>query len=1171
VQLTISDGSMMSGALEYATDLFTEATAATLVDRFESLLRSATADPAAPVSELAVVRPDEREQILAWSSGPEVQLDSDATLVELFRAAVAAHPQTPALRAGQQQYTYRQLWSAASGLARRLRAHGVGRRDVVAVAMPRSTEQVISLYAALLAGAAYCPLDPDAPPQRMRDMLADARAAVLLTCDDRKASMQDVLDSLQPEGSDPPALLIFEPADVADDADDDDSDLTGRSDASADDTAYVIYTSGSTGRPKGVMVSHRSIVNRLAWMQAQFPLDRSDRVLQKTPATFDVSVWEFFWPLQTGACLVLTTPDGHRDPAVLLRAMREENITTLHFVPSMLDALLASMDETGEEAGDALRRVICSGEALPSGVAARAESLLRVPVFNLYGPTEAAVDVTCRHFDPAIDVTSVSLGEPIWNTQTYVLDASLQPVPAGVPGELYLGGVQLARGYVHRPGLTAERFLANPYGPPGSRLYRTGDIARWSADGQLHYLGRVDHQVKIRGQRIELGEIEHVLRSFPDIREAVVLADRNSATGAVRLLGYVVPNTLDRLHDQDTAEALLEHAAAFLPDHMLPATIQRLSSLPTTPNGKLDRAALPRPEASAPADRRQPRTEREEQLSALFHEILGAPALGVDEGFFELGGDSILALRLVARARQHGLALTPADVFAHPTVAGLAAQARELSAAERTEPAAAGTGPLQATPILRWLEDGGGSYDGFAQAVVLHAPAGLRDDVLAAALRAVVDTHDMLRLRRTPDGFEVRPAGTASVPISRVVARGGQQNDQLIAAAQQARQSLDPAAGEMLRAVVLEGSDRTLLLLVISHLAVDAVSWRVLLPDLIAAYESVAAGNEVELHRPATSYRRWAQHLFAMAHGSERIAELGYWLSVLNQVAPVIARDGSDPNPGKDTAASAQRITVTVPAEVTDILASRTAASVHGTVQDVLLAALAIAVNDLRPARATSAAKAGVVVTVEGHGRETLSGTADVSGTVGWFTSLHPVALSPGDIRSSDVLAGRADLNSALKRIKEQLRSARDGGIGYGMLRYLNQETASRLADCSEPEVLFNYLGHLTGTAEPGDPAAWSLAAESRLVADGADPDMPLRHALTIDAGIFAGELTATWSWAPSCCEDTAIAKLADRWVEILVAFAGDESIGGFTPTDLLVDLDQKDIDALEEMWGTLS
>jgi enterobactin synthetase component F len=509
-------------------------------------------------------------------------------------------------------------------------------------------ELVVSLLAVLKAGGAYLPVDPGYPRDRIGYLLADADAAVVITTQALTPDLPAV---------DVPTLVI------------DTEDLTSWStdavtgvDLRPTHPAYVIYTSGSTGRPKGVVVSHEGIVNRLCWMQDRYGLTGDDRVLQKTPSGFDVSVWEFFWPLITGATLVVARPDGHREPAYLAELIRAERVTTVHFVPSMLSVFLAE-----PTAGDCvgLRRVICSGEALPAEAAARFFRVLPgVELHNLYGPTEASVDVTSWECSPADGSATVPIGRPVWNTRTHVLDAGLRPVPPGTPGELYLAGVQLARGYLERPGLTAQRFVADPTGPPGARMYRTGDLARWTRDGALEFLGRVDHQVKLRGFRIELGEIEAAVAAHPSVAQVAVLV-REDVPGDQRIVAYVVPAAE---LDQD---AVRRHVATTLPDHMVPSAFVAVAALPLTPNGKLDRAALPAPEFRPRG--RAARNAREDTLCGLFAEILGLDTVGVDDNFFVLGGHSLLATRLVSRIRETlGARLPVRMVFQAPTVAGIA-------------------------------------------------------------------------------------------------------------------------------------------------------------------------------------------------------------------------------------------------------------------------------------------------------------------------------------------------------------------------------------------------------------------------------------------------------------------------------------------------------------------
>ncbi|MBX7553605.1 amino acid adenylation domain-containing protein [Streptomyces sp. tea 10] len=646
-----SDGRGLQVDFDANPALYSDAEIAAHQRRFVGFLdRLATAGPDIAVGRLDLAAGTERDVVLRAHNDTAHPVP-DTTLTALLEEQARRTPEAEALRFEGDSLTYGELHARADRLAHVLRARGIGPESLVALAVPRSQELVVGLLAVLRTGAAYLPVDPDYPAERIRFVLTDAQPLLLLTTTETARRL--------PDGLPVPSLVLDETRTAQLLAAQPEEPLAGPV-PTGDHPAYVIYTSGSTGRPKGAVVSHRAIVNRLLWMQDRFGLGAADRVLQKTPSGFDVSVWEFFWPLITGATLVVARPEGHKDPAYLAEVIRTESVTTAHFVPSMLQFFLQEPDAvrcTG------LRRIMCSGEALPRELCDR--FLLSLPgarLFNLYGPTEAAVDVTCWECPPATG--PVPIGRPVWNTRAHVLDSALHPVAPGVPGELYLAGVQLARGYLGRPGLSAERFLADPYGPPGSRMYRTGDLARWDEDGALVYLGRTDDQVKIRGLRIELGEIENALARHPAVRAVAVLA-REDQEGDRRIVAYLAPAD----GSAPDIDALRGALAAELPDYMVPSAFVVLSELPVTANGKLDRRALPAPERAASCGR-APRTPREEILCELFAEVLGLPRTGMDDDFFHLGGHSLLASRLIARIRATlGAELTIRSVFEAPTPA----------------------------------------------------------------------------------------------------------------------------------------------------------------------------------------------------------------------------------------------------------------------------------------------------------------------------------------------------------------------------------------------------------------------------------------------------------------------------------------------------------------------
>ncbi|MGE0605774.1 MAG: amino acid adenylation domain-containing protein [Pirellulales bacterium] len=651
-------GGALSCTFQYNTDLFDQATIARMASHLRELLAGAAANPRQAVSLLPLLPAEEKQQLLAGWNNTARPEPGEVCLHTLIEQQVERTPDAIALTFDNQSLTYRELNARANQLAHALRNQSVGRDSIVGVAMERSLELIISLLGVIKAGGAYLPLDPDYPAERLAYMLEDANVAAILT----QAHLTDKL----PPCDAARIILDADCAAVSGESRDNPAPL-----AQPGDLAYVIYTSGSTGRPKGAMNTHRAICNRLVWMQNEYQLCGEDCVVQKTPYSFDVSVWEFFWPLLTGAKLVVAKPGGHRDPEYLAKLIAEQRVTTLHFVPSMLQIFLS---QPGIHSLSSLKRVICSGEALPLELQEEFfQTFATVELHNLYGPTEAAVDVTYWACERNTQRRTVPIGRPIANTQIHILDHRLQPTPIGVPGELHIGGVNLARGYLNKAELTAEKFIADPFSSqPGARLYKTGDLARWTADGVIEYLGRLDHQVKIRGFRIELGEIETVLQQHAAVRECVVMA-RQDEENEKRLVAYVVPNGPI---DIDIAE-LRSVAAAKLPQYMQPAAYVQLDSLPLSANGKVDRRALPVPERNREASTPYvaPRTRAERVLAKIWADVLHLERVGVDDEFFELGGASNQAIQIVSRANELGLFMNPELFFQNPTIALLAAAA----------------------------------------------------------------------------------------------------------------------------------------------------------------------------------------------------------------------------------------------------------------------------------------------------------------------------------------------------------------------------------------------------------------------------------------------------------------------------------------------------------------
>jgi amino acid adenylation domain-containing protein/non-ribosomal peptide synthase protein (TIGR01720 family) len=1074
---------------------------------------------------------------------------------QLFETQVKRTPDAIALVYGDQVLSYAELNAQANRLAHQLIKRGVKPDARVAICVERSPAMVVGLLGILKAGGAYVPLDPAYPGERLGHILADAMPLILLADTVGRGVLGEAaLASLTV--LDPNALLksaVSNPHVPG---------LTARH------LAYVIYTSGSTGTPKGVMVEHRGVVNLVQAQMACFGVHPSSRVLQFASFSFDASTWEIVMALVCGASLYLPPETARHDRNDLWDYLMRYAITHAVLPPALL--------QDGEELpslGMPLR-LILGGES-PSMTLLRTLIHQGVVVFNAYGPTETTVCATAWASSRDLSGEVVPIGRPIANTRIYLLDAYGQPVPLGAVGELYIGGVGVARGYLNRPELTAECFLPDPFcESEGARIYRTGDLARCRPDGNLEFVGRNDYQVKIRGFRIEPGEIEARLVEHPQVREAAVLAlgeDSNK-----RLVAYVVAEP-----DEQLASTLRAHLVTALPEYMVPAAFVRLESLPLTPNGKLDRRALPAPEFTS-EHYRAPRTPQERVLAELFAKVLGLPRVGIDDSFFDLGGDSILSIQLVSRARKVGLAITPREIFQHQRVVALARLAKPL---DDTPPAVedVATGEVPLTPIIRWFLECGRPIGRFNQAMLLQTPAALQADHLTMALQALLDHHDALRLQLTPSSPQHADWLLQILPVRTVTANACLRRveiTELDAAARQAviaqeaeaaETRLNPQTGMMLQAVWFDADNAPgRLLLKIHHLSVDGVSWRILLPDLASAWQAAQAGQPIVLEPNGTSFRRWTQWLSHEALSESRCAELSLWERMLGGTDLLLSVRPLDS--AHDTVATAQHLSLTLPAALTAPLLGPIPARFHGRVNDVLLSAFSLAVTDWRH-RQGLGEHCDVLINLEGHGREVIDASLDLSRTVGWFTSLFPVRFELGEDGIDEALDGGPALGRLVKRVKEQLRALPDHGLGFGLLRYLNAETVRVLKHLPTPQISFNYLGRFANT-ESQD---WGPASEGAF-GGGDDPETPLSHAISLNAltldCIEGSKLVANWSWAGALFTREQIQDLAQSWfqvLETLVAHAMHPQAGGFTPSDVpLVSLTQDQIEQLEVMWPDL-
>ncbi|MEV6752603.1 amino acid adenylation domain-containing protein [Streptomyces sp. NPDC051214] len=1155
------DGERMLCKLDYRPDLFDRETADSVYAWLVRVLEQLVADPSVLVGRIGVLAEPERGLVVEGWGGTAGEVPS-GPVPELIGGCVAAMPDAPAVE-GERTLSYRELWETSGSWAHYLTDAGVRRGDRVAVVMERSADLLPLLLGVWRAGAAYVPVDAGSPPERVGFVIEDS-APVLVLCTEKTRAVV-------PDGG-AELVVVDDPrvrkAALAGAAPDASPVLVG-----ADDVAYVMYTSGSTGVPKGVAVSHGSVVALVG--ERGWAVGPDDAVLMHAPHAFDVSLFEVWVPLAAGGRVVVAGPD-----AVDAEQVREHvgrGVTSVHLTAGSFRVVAGESPEcfTG------LREVLTGGDVVPVEAVARVrEACPDVVVRHLYGPTEVTLCATWRLWGPHDAIGSVlPIGRPLGNRRVFVLDAFLQPVPSGVTGELYVAGEGLAQGYWGRAELTAERFVACPFVPAG-RMYRTGDLVRWSDTGELLFVGRADAQVKVRGFRVELGEVEAALAAHPTVAQAVVVA-REDGPGERRLVAYVVPGTPDGAEPS----VIRAHVARSLPDYMVPAAVLPLTELPVTRNGKVDHDALPAPDFAARATGRAPSTETEATLCDLFAEVLGLERVGVEDSFFELGGDSIMSMQLVARARRVGLVMTPRQVFDEKTPERLARVAAEVGAAGGAAERARGVGSSRDaalgdvpwTPVMRELGERG-LRGGFAQWTIVGAPAGLGRDVLAGGLGALLDAHDMLRARVEADGDEpklsVRSRGSVSVEslVIRVDAQDTPEeslNDVAVRAARDAVERLDPAAGVMVQAVWVDAGPKRdgRLALVVHHLVVDGVSWRVLLPDLRVACEAVVAGGEPRLDAVGTSFRHWSRLLVEEAGGEARVAELDAWAALLGASEQPVG--GRELDPGRDTAGSMGRRSWTVRAEDAAALVGRTPAVFHCGVHEVLLSALAGAVARWRPGGGLGVTPS-VLVDVEGHGRRS-DGGVDLSRTVGWFTSVHPVRLGVDGIDVGEVVAGGPAAGVLLKRVKEQARAVPGDGLGFGLLRHLNPATAPILAALPRPQIGFNYLGRFTSDVAQSTVAAWQPAG-SEAVGGSIDPETPAQHALEASAVVQdtpeGPQLTVTLSWPSALLDDADAAELGRAWEQALgglAAHTADPAAGGYTPCDFpLRDLAQHAVAELE-------
>jgi amino acid adenylation domain-containing protein/non-ribosomal peptide synthase protein (TIGR01720 family) len=1102
---------LLRAGIEYDKSLFSAEAIELLIERLSAIVADVTRDPRKDIADLESVGEREQNRLKEFAGESAVTSAVQSTsecLHELFAAQAAKTPDATALVYERTDLTFKQLNERSNRVAHRLQKMGVGPDVPVGLCLDRSLELIVGLFGILKAGGAYVPLDPGLPLERLHGMLDDVGADIVVTRRGLIAGAAGFKKTLY--------------LDLTATEDDEAMSSNPVSAATGANLAYIIFTSGSTGKPKGVGIEHRQITSYLNAVGERLDLSPQSSYATVSTIAADLGNTVLYPPLLNGGCLHLISEERASNPDSFAEYCRQNRIDCLKIVPSHLLALLSAA-----EPADLLprRRLILGGEASGWTLVKKISELApKCRVLNHYGPTEATVGAATYDVqEPYANSDTVPLGRPLNNARTYILNEKLELVPIGVPGELFIGGAGVARGYIERAAATAERFVPNPFAiTPGERWYRTGDLARYQLDGRLEFLGRSDDQVKIHGYRIEPGEVAAVLQTNPSVARAFVMA-REDQPGDKRLVAYVVSAD----HSTTDAAALKTFLQGKLPEYMLPKSLVFLQSLPLTPNGKLDKKALPAPDAvHGPSKNRvAPRNQIETTLAKIWGGVLGIEEPGVHDNFFELGGDSILSIQIIARANQAGLKLSPRQIFQHQTIAELA----EVTGTVETVVGEQGivTGSVPLTPVqARFFSQQQAAPHYYNQAMLLNLEERIEVAVLEEALAKLLAHHDALRLRFEPSANGWRQFND-EVKAPQVLLFDINELEEQSARLQA---SLDLQNGPLLRFALFRANeeDANKLLIVIHHLAVDGVSWRLLLEDL----QTLCSDLRTDLPAKTTSFKRWAEQLSAHAKSDELHAEFPYWRDLMKSPVASLPVDSDG---GKNTAASAATVTVSLSPRETLALLMESPAAYRTQINEVLVTALADAVAEWT-------GDSNVLLDIEGHGREDIFPNIDLSRTVGWFTTIFPVVL---DLQETQGIVNR------LRVVKERLREVPNRGLGYGLLRYLsgNKEIVDTLNSQPQAQVRFNYLGQTDRAA--ASHLLFKPAAES--TGPTQSPNTERHYLLNVIGAVTGGQLRFEWTYSANIHRRETIEQLAASYaarLRNLIVSARNADATTLSPSD---------------------
>ncbi|EGO65800.1 non-ribosomal peptide synthetase [Acetonema longum] len=1129
-------GRVIAVTVEYNANLYTQQMMEQVVSHLFHYFQAVTGNPRVKLAEIDILAAGERSRILGEFNRTAAAYPQDQTIQQLFEEQVHQTPDNTAVVFENQRLTYRELNEKADRLAGLLRNKGVTANSVVGIMTERSLEMIIAIMGILKAGGAYLPIDPTYAADRITYMLEDSRAKLLLT-------QKPFLAKL---------ALPIEKIDLADGIPDGEAAFHPEAVSQAGDLAYVIYTSGTTGQPKGVMIEHRNVVN-LAWGLRDAVYRKYGAALNVallSPYVFDASVKQIFPALLFGHALCIVPESLRYDRAGLLDFYRKNSIDLSDGTPAHIRIL--NSDSPGETELR-VKEFLIGGEALPGGLAREFLQRFgsgRMAMTNVYGPTEccdvAAVQPVNEHETGAFPV--IPVGKPLANVQVYILGKDLAVLPVHAVGELYIGGRGVGRGYLNRPELTAEKFVDNPF-LAGERMYRTGDLARWLPDSAIEFLGRIDHQVKIRGFRIELGEIEAQLLKHAAVKEAAVLA-REDGDGVKYLCAYIVAG------QAATVAELRSYLAGTLPDYMIPAYFGQLDKLPLTANGKLDRKALPEPDGSVGSgvEYKSAANETEEILVKVWQEVLKTERVGVGDNFFSLGGDSIKGIQVLSRLKHYGLSLEMRDLFSYPVIEELSGH---VKTAIRQVDQGIVEGPVGLTPIqCKLFEQSFSDKHHYNQAVMLYHQDGFDAAAVGKVLAKLTEHHDALRLvvseEKGRTGLFNRGLTGDLYSLEVADLRCHEHYREIIAQkADEIQAGIDLCHGPLVKAGLFQTKDGDHLLLVIHHLAVDGVSWRIILQDFADGYTQALRHEAIQLPDKTNSFREWSEKLAAYANSPQLLSEAEYWAELeAAEVKPLPKDRRIAQRSGKD---SGQVVMELTEAE-TETLLKQVNIAYNTEINDILLTALGLAISQW-------AGDGLVLIHLEGHGREGIIKDIDISRTVGWFTAQYPVML---DMR------GDRDLAYRIKSVKESLRQIPHKGIGYGILKYLTSPGHKAALHFSlAPEISFNYLGQFDAEAADGGFGLSELSA-GKSVSD----QLESPHAIDINGMVARGRLQLTLIYNKQEYRQETMLAVAEKLRQNLtdvIDHCAEADFTELTPSDFtLKGISIEGLEDLEEQFSDI-